>query len=108
MNIDHYPYPEIGMSVFVKPNHMEPYPAIITKVGRIWVTLNNNLRFDKSTWRVMGYYSSEGTVYPTELEYTNRVEKNEAFRQLTSKLRFKATLDDVTVEVYVRPRNYWA
>ena len=97
---DHYPKPEVGMDVFVVKRHRTPYSRKITKIGRIWATLeNSNDRFDITTWRLDGgKYSSPGVCYPSEHEYISQQALNNAWWELRKKLQYQSMSHDVTLE----------
>lgn len=100
--IDNYPKPEVGMEVFVvKPGYRKPYIATVTKVGRLWATLDGrNGRFGINTWRLDGRagYSSPGTVYPSEQEYNTQQELLKTWSEFRKKVQYQSMNDSVTVE----------
>lgn len=88
----------VGQQVYLKLNNTrELLPATITKVGRLWTTLETGASY-KSLYRAPngsrelegnGYgHSSQGTIYLSELEYANQQATECAwldFRQIVSR-----------------------
>ena len=84
---------EIGQTVWVRLNHprlkMSPSPHTITRMGRKWATVGNDLyRFDIKTLELDGQgYSSPGRVYLSEEHYAQETALTSAWDTLRTRAR---------------------
>lgn len=78
--------PKVGQQVFLVLTLRRPIQyvtATVTKVGRVWVELDNHHRFELSTWRLDGKgYSSPGRAYVSEDAYRAETALNDAWAAL--------------------------
>jgi len=95
---------EVGQKVFVVPSKRigKPEYEEITKVGRKWVHLKYDRRFEIGSDRLDGgEYSSPGSVYASEKEYLEQKFKQESWEKLCLFFRHKyscpkeISLDDI-------------
>lgn len=101
MSVEHYPKPEAGMEVFVKPtNRRSSFTSTITKVGRLYATLSGDrYRMRLSDWRIDGEgRSSPGTCYPSEAYYNEKIALITAWNKFSRTIMYTTVPDGATVE----------
>ena len=91
--------PQVGDEfwVAVRNDRRNPsrFPAVVTKVGRKWVHLDDGSRFDLTDggqqqqwwWLDGGDHPSPGRVYRSQDSYLKVVEADQAWRELCKKMR---------------------
>jgi hypothetical protein len=81
----------VGQSLVFAPygKRHEVLDLTVTKIGRKWVTLSNDYRFDPATLRVDGQgYTSPGRMYLSRDEYNTAVAITEAWRLMQNAIDY--------------------
>lgn len=105
---------EVGQTVYVTFHQRysgQNYKDTITKVGRKWITVGEGYRaerFDAETRQLDAKgHSSRGQVWPSEAEYIESTEIEKAWRDLVSRLPYRAPKGMTLADVQKMKETVW-